>query len=65
MLADVYRLRPGERRWTRVATLPTPRNYARAVVYRGGIYVVGGSTTFGDSHGAAGSTAVERYAPTP
>ena len=63
VLADVYRLRPGESRWTRVGRLPTARNYARAAVYRGGIYVVGGSTTFGDSHGAAGSTVVERYVP--
>jgi N-acetylneuraminic acid mutarotase len=63
VLADVYRLRPGDTRWTRVGRMPTARNYARAVGYRGAIYVVGGSTTFGDSHGAAGSTVVERYVP--
>ena len=63
MLGDVYRLRPGETRWTRVGRMPSPRNYARALVYRAGIYVVGGSTGFGDSHGATGSTVVERYVP--
>jgi N-acetylneuraminic acid mutarotase len=63
VLGDVYRFRPGETRWTRVGRLPTARNYARAVVYHGGIYVVGGSTTFGDSHGATGSAVVERYVP--
>ena len=63
VLSDVYRLRPGDAPWERVGRLPTPRNYARAVVYRGAVYVVGGSRTFGDSHGASGSTVVERFVP--
>jgi len=63
VLADVFRLRADETKWTRVAALPTPRNYARAVVFRGGIYVVGGSTSFGNSHGAYGSTVVNRFVP--
>jgi N-acetylneuraminic acid mutarotase len=61
VLGDVYRLRSGAASWQKVSTLPTPRNYARAVVFGGAVYVVGGSRSFGDSHGAAGSTVVERY----
>ena len=41
--------------------LPTPRNYARAVVFQSSIYVVGGSRAAGESHSAAGSRVVERY----
>jgi N-acetylneuraminic acid mutarotase len=61
VLADVLRLEPGAKKWTRIAQLPTPRNYARAIVFRNAVYVVGGSRTAGDSHGAAGSRVVERY----
>jgi len=60
-LADVYRLSPGARRWVRVATMPTSRNYARAVPFHDAVYVVGGSRTPGDSHGATGSTLVDRF----
>ena len=49
--------------WERVSSLPTPRNYARSVVYRGRIYVVGGGKTFGASHTAAGSRVVETFVP--
>jgi len=62
-LGDVLKLAPGASRWVRVAKLPEARNYARAVVFRRAIYVVGGSTTFGDSHGAAGSRLVDRFRP--
>lgn len=61
VLGDVFRLRSAETKWTRVARLPAPRNYARAVVFRGAILVVGGSTSFGNSHGAYGSTIVDRF----
>ena len=60
-LGDVYRLRPGDRRWARVGAMPTARNYARAVPFRNAVYVVGGSRTPGDSHGAPGSALVDRY----
>ena len=62
-LADVYRLAPGATRWVRVGAMPTARNYARAVPYRGKIWIVGGSRFAGDSHGATGSTLVDRYVP--
>ena len=37
--------------------------YARSVVYRGHIYVVGESTTAGSVHSTAGSKVVETYIP--
>ncbi len=63
VLGDVLRLAPGATAWRRVASLLVPRNYARSVVYRGRIYVVGGSTTAGDPHSAAGSRIVESFDP--
>ena len=61
VLGEVYRLKPGAKAWQKVSSLPEPRNYARAVVFRNAVYVVGGSRSFGNVHGAAGSTLVERY----
>jgi N-acetylneuraminic acid mutarotase len=60
-LAAVLRLRPGTRKWQRVSTMPTARNYARAVLLGNAVYVVGGSRAAGASHSAAGSNVVERY----
>jgi N-acetylneuraminic acid mutarotase len=63
VLGDVYRLSPGASTWQRVGRMPTARNYARSVVYRGRIYVVGGSRTAGDPHAATGSRVVEWFIP--
>jgi N-acetylneuraminic acid mutarotase len=63
VLADVFRLAPGASSWQRVSRLPTPRNYARSVVYRDRIYVVGGSKVAGDVHAARGSRTVEWFRP--
>lgn len=60
-LDGVLELASGASNWKRVAKLPTARNYARAVVFRRAIYVVGGSITFGNSHGAYGSKLVDRF----
>jgi N-acetylneuraminic acid mutarotase len=60
-LADVFRLSPGARRWARVGAMPTARDHARAVPFRDAVYVVGGSRTPGDSHGATGSALVDRF----
>lgn len=60
-LDAVLRLTAGAKRWKRVSTMPTPRNYARAVLLGDAVYVVGGSTTAGASHSAVGSRVVERY----
>jgi hypothetical protein len=59
-LADTLRL--GPRGWEPLAPMPTGRNFARAVVFEGAVYVVGGSPTPEPSHASAGSAIVERYA---
>ena len=58
-LADVMRLTP--RGWQALPPMPTARNYARAVVLGGAVYVVGGSPTPEPSHASVGSPIVERY----
>ena len=62
VLADVLRLAPGDAKWTKAAPMPTPRNFARAVLFKGAVYVLGGSTEYGSSHASRGSAVVERYA---
>jgi N-acetylneuraminic acid mutarotase len=59
-LADVLRLRPGAPTWSRAEPMPTARAFARAVPYRGAIYVVGGSRVTASSHAAPGLRVVER-----
>ena len=61
VLGDVLHLAPGASTWTQAAPMPVPRNYARVVVFKGDIYVVGGSTEYGASHSSRGSTSVERF----
>ena len=63
VLADVLRLDPARAEWVAVAPMPTPRNFARAVVFQGAILVVGGSLSPGSSHESAGSRLVERFDP--
>jgi N-acetylneuraminic acid mutarotase len=60
-LDDVFRLSLEQGTWSKLAPMPHARNFARAVLFRGGIYVVGGSPTAGTSHASAGSRIVERY----
>jgi N-acetylneuraminic acid mutarotase len=61
VLGDVLRLKPGGTTWMADAPMPTPRNFARALVFRGAVYVLGGSTEYGSSHASRGSTVVERF----
>jgi N-acetylneuraminic acid mutarotase len=63
VLSDVYRLGPGATSWRRIGRMPTARNYARSVVYRGKIYVVGGSKAAGAVHSSTGSRVVETFVP--
>lgn len=63
VLADVLRWNTAESAWVAMAPLPTPRNFARAVIFRGAILVVGGSLEPGSSHSSAGSRTVERFDP--
>jgi N-acetylneuraminic acid mutarotase len=62
-LGEVLRLRPGAPAWEAMEPMPTPRNFARAVRFRGSVWVVGGSSTPEPSHASVGSAVVERYAP--
>jgi N-acetylneuraminic acid mutarotase len=63
VLADVLRLDGARNVWEELAPLPTPRNFARAVLFRGAVLVVGGSPVPGSSHSSAGSRTVERFDP--
>ena len=62
VLGDVLRLDPAAGTWTTAAPMPTPRNFARTVMFKGAAFVIGGSTEYGSSHASRGSTIVERFA---
>jgi N-acetylneuraminic acid mutarotase len=59
-LGEVLRLKR-DGAWERVSTMPTPRNFARAVILDEAVYVVGGSPTPEPSHASSGSAIVERF----
>ena len=60
-LDEVLRLDPSTSQWSVATPMPTPRNYARAVVFRGSVWLVGGNPTVGMSHSSSGSTLVDRF----
>jgi N-acetylneuraminic acid mutarotase len=60
-LDEVLRLDTNRKAWQRALVMPTARNYARAVPFRGSVYLIGGNPTVGMSHSSAGSTIVERF----
>jgi N-acetylneuraminic acid mutarotase len=60
-LATAERLDDRLQRWIPLPHLPTARNFARAVLFDGAVFVVGGSADAGNSHGSSGSAVVERY----
>ena len=60
-LDEVLRFDPTSNGWSKSASMRTPRNYARAVVFHGSVWLVGGNPTVRMSHSAAGSTLVERF----
>lgn len=60
VLADVLWLREGAEAWDPVQAMPTARSFARAVVFDGNIYIVGGSHEPQKSHAPRGSAAVDR-----
>lgn len=63
VLGDVLMLAPGSDSWRVCPSMPTPRSFARAVVYRNSVYVVGGSTEPQTSHAPRGTAVVERLNP--
>ena len=61
VLDAVLRLDPNAKSWVADTPMPTARNFARAVVFRGRVYVVGGSTVYGRSHASPGAGVVESF----
>lgn len=61
VLNEVLRLDPGAKTWVTDTPMPTARNFARAVLFRGRVYVVGGSTVYGRSHASPGAGVVESF----
>jgi len=59
VLDSVVRLDPGATAWAADTPMPTARNFARAVIFKGAIHVVGGSTSYGSSHASRGAGVVE------
>ncbi|MFN0131718.1 MAG: Kelch repeat-containing protein [Phycisphaerales bacterium] len=60
VLADVLRLRGHATAWETASPMPTARNFARAVIFRDALYVIGGSTVPQTSHAPIGTAVVER-----
>ena len=60
-LDEVLKLDANHNAWQRAAPMPAARNYARAVPFKGSVYLVGGNPTVGMSHSSAGSTIVEKF----
>jgi N-acetylneuraminic acid mutarotase len=60
-LDEVLRLDGPSDAWKQATPMRSARNYARAVAFKGGVYLIGGNSAAGDAHSAAGSTIVERF----
>jgi N-acetylneuraminic acid mutarotase len=61
VLDDSLRLDAGAKTWVADTRMPTARSFARAVVFKGRVYVIGGSSTYGRSHASPGSGVVESF----
>ncbi len=61
VLDAVLRLDPNAKMWVADASMPTARNFARAVRFKERVYVVGGSTVYGRSHASPGAGVVESF----
>lgn len=64
VLNSTMRLDRGAKEWVTDASMPTARNFARTVLFKGRAYVVGGSTVYGRSHASPGAGVVESFART-
>ncbi|MDQ6769616.1 MAG: hypothetical protein M3Z54_06480 [Gemmatimonadota bacterium] len=60
-LREVLKLDTTHNTWQQALPMTAARNYARAVPFKGSVYLVGGNPTVGMSHSSAGSTLVERF----
>jgi N-acetylneuraminic acid mutarotase len=61
VLSDVLKLESTGTAWQIATPMPTPRNYARAALLGGSVYLIGGNPVVAMSHSAAGSAIVERF----
>jgi N-acetylneuraminic acid mutarotase len=59
-LDEVLRLDAIRKEWEHSLPMPSARNYARAVVFRNSVYLIGGNPAVGMSHSSSGSSLVER-----
>jgi N-acetylneuraminic acid mutarotase len=60
-LDSVLRLDLERNVWDSVTAMPTARKFARAVLFRDSVYVVGGSTVLANSHSPIGTASVQRF----
>jgi N-acetylneuraminic acid mutarotase len=60
-LSEVFRLDEAQGKWIGAKPMLHARNFARAVLFKDSVYVVGGSLTPGSSHASAGSKIVESF----
>jgi N-acetylneuraminic acid mutarotase len=60
-LDEVLRLDLERLVWEEMTPMPTPRNFARAVLFGDSVVVVGGSESPGSSHASQGGNVVERF----
>ena len=61
-LDEVLRMSKSRDSWERATPMRSARNYGRAVVYGGSVYVIGGNPAVANNaHSAGGSTLVERF----
>lgn len=61
VLADTLCLSKGSAKWVTAVSMPTSRSFARAVLFRDSVYVVGGSPVPQMSHAPVGLATVERF----
>jgi N-acetylneuraminic acid mutarotase len=60
-LSEVLKLDTAQNVWRDAVPMRVARNYARAVPFRGSVYLIGGNMAVGMSHSSQGSTLVERF----
>jgi N-acetylneuraminic acid mutarotase len=60
-LDEVLRLDTTLNAWLPSLPMPSPRNYARAVVLGGSVFLIGGNPVVGMSHSSEGSAVVDRF----
>ena len=60
-LDNVLRLNIERNVWETVNRMPTARKFARAVLFMGSVYIVGGSSVLANSHSPIGTAEVARF----